>query len=200
MALRSPISPIGKRSPRGSRLQPSIGDSAPDFTLTDINGNAAALSLFWNARPVVLVFLRHFGCPFCREQVVLLRREYLKFKAVGAEIVCIAQGSPKTAKAFSIMMDIQYPILVCGDDLTIYNEYGLSRGSLGQMIGVEVILRSFKALMQGFDLGPVEGNTQQMPGTFVINTSGKIIFARRAVHQADNVSATELLECIQQNR
>jgi peroxiredoxin len=36
------------------------GEPAPDFELTDINGNAVRLSSFRGSKPVVLAFLRGF--------------------------------------------------------------------------------------------------------------------------------------------
>jgi len=40
---------------------PDKGDKAPDVRLHDSNGAAIALSDLWRERPLVLVFLRHFG-------------------------------------------------------------------------------------------------------------------------------------------
>jgi peroxiredoxin len=44
---------------RMSRLQ--IGDPAPDVTLPDHSGQRITLSEHWARRPVILLFLRHFG-------------------------------------------------------------------------------------------------------------------------------------------
>ncbi len=43
----------------GPQLVP--GESAPDVTLQDEEGNEVALSTSWHQRPTVLVFIRHFG-------------------------------------------------------------------------------------------------------------------------------------------
>ena len=37
------------------------GDKAPDVRVHDSNGVATALSDLWRERPLILVFLRHFG-------------------------------------------------------------------------------------------------------------------------------------------
>jgi hypothetical protein len=42
-----------------SRLQ--IGDTAPDLVLPDHLGQRMKLSERWTIRPLVLLFLRHFG-------------------------------------------------------------------------------------------------------------------------------------------
>ena len=38
-----------------------VGDQAPDATLRDAHGDEVTLSSLWRQRPLVLVFLRHFG-------------------------------------------------------------------------------------------------------------------------------------------
>jgi peroxiredoxin len=39
----------------------AVGNAAPDVTLRDESGEAAALSTYWQRQPVVMVFVRHFG-------------------------------------------------------------------------------------------------------------------------------------------
>jgi peroxiredoxin len=41
--------------------KPSTGDPAPDVTLVNRNGRNVQLSARWRRRPLVAVFLRHFG-------------------------------------------------------------------------------------------------------------------------------------------
>jgi hypothetical protein len=38
-----------------------VGQTAPDATLRDTTGAERPLSSFWAERPVVAVFLRHYG-------------------------------------------------------------------------------------------------------------------------------------------
>lgn len=38
-----------------------VGDAAPDGILRDEDGGDAQLSTYWQQRPTVLVFVRHFG-------------------------------------------------------------------------------------------------------------------------------------------
>jgi peroxiredoxin len=47
----------------------SIGDVAPDFTLTAHNGEKVNLSEAVKNSPVVIVFYRGYWCPFCANQL-----------------------------------------------------------------------------------------------------------------------------------
>lgn len=65
-----------KNGPDAGGFQPEVGSQAPDAVLTDTDGNSVTLSSYWKVKPTVILFLRHFGCPFCREQVANLRKEF----------------------------------------------------------------------------------------------------------------------------
>jgi peroxiredoxin len=173
---------------------PRIGDRAPDAALTDTNGFAVNLSYFWRERPTVVVFLRHFGCPFCREQILILRKAYNAFKSSGIDIVCVGQGPHKAGKAFSVYFDLPFPILVCGDDYTVYGNYGLLKATHQQLYGFQVLLRGMVALKNG--IRKSEGDNNQMPGVFAVNTSGAVIYTHRSLYQADNIDAEALLAVI----
>jgi hypothetical protein len=41
--------------------RPGVGDPAPDALLLNLNGRQVRLSARWRRRPLVAVFLRHFG-------------------------------------------------------------------------------------------------------------------------------------------
>ena len=176
---------------------PGAGDAAPDAVLTDTEGRTVALSTFWARGTLVLVFLRHFGCTFCREQVAALRRDYAKFEEQGVEIVCVAQGDAKTGKAFSLFFGLPFPLLLCGDDLAVFRAYGLGRGTAGQLFGWRSWTHGALATLRGHLLGRLVGDGFQMPGAFVIDVQGTVRFAYRHKDAADNPSAQTLLRAAQ---
>ncbi|MBC7798048.1 MAG: redoxin domain-containing protein [Pyrinomonadaceae bacterium] len=51
----------------------TVGDVAPDFTLTANNGKPVTLSKAVKSSPVVLVFYRGYWCPYCANQLAELR-------------------------------------------------------------------------------------------------------------------------------
>ena len=111
------------------------GSLAPDFEACDTGGRVVCLSDYWQDSPVVVVFLRYLGCPFCREQVVALRDNYSALQAMGAEVVCVAMGGDKVGRAFQIMFNLPYPLLMLGEgQIRPYQQYGLARGQLDAAI------------------------------------------------------------------
>ncbi len=72
------------------------GTPAPDFTLTDINGNSVSLRDF-RGRQVVLVFWASW-CPDCRAEVPDL--EYMQTKADPRKVAFVAVSFDRTKEAW----------------------------------------------------------------------------------------------------
>lgn len=174
------------------------GAVAPDATLTGIEGGEELLSDYWRRQPIVLVFLRHLGCTFCREQVAMLRRDYGKFAALGAEVVCVAQGDAKTGKAFSLFFDLPFPLLMAGNDLSVFHAYGLGRGTSKQLFGLRSWTRGALALLRGHVNGKIVGDGFQMPGVFVIDTHGVVRDVHYHQDAADNPETKKLVRAVQE--
>ena len=173
-----------------------MGASAPDWALQGGEGQEVRLSDLWSRQPLVLVFLRHFGCIFCREQLALLRQDYPRFTDAGAQIACVGQGAPPVAKAISILLDLPFPVLTCGDDLRVFDAWGLKRAGLGQVLGLSVIVRGIGAMVHGHRQSKVVGDGLQMPGTFVVDKQGIVRFGYRSKNVADHATNEELLSLI----
>jgi len=172
---------------------PGIGAQAPDLELVDIEGGQVRLSTFWRERPLVLVFLRHLSCTFCQQQLAWLRRDYGKFKSAGVDVVCIAQGDAKVGKAYAILYDLHFPLLLCGSDLSAYRRYGLMLGTSLQLLHPRLLFRGLVSFLQGYVQTKVEGKGSQLGGGFVIDTEGYIQYLYRSRDASDTVRNEELL-------
>src|ERR1700761_9202237 len=77
-------------------------DSSEDVTraLDSIHTESGACLLaLAEASPVLLVFLRHFGCPFCRQMIHDVCELRGELEARGVRPVFVHQGTPEVAKA-----------------------------------------------------------------------------------------------------
>jgi hypothetical protein len=154
-------------------------------------GRQAPLSDLYREKPLGLVFLRHFGCIFCREQVSALRtREDLN-------IAFVSMGRPEETAEFRAMLKSPHPF-VCDPEAKLYEEFGLERGSVRQMFGAQVWKRGFQAASKGHSVGRPVGDPWRMPGEFVINTKGRIVWEHRPRHAGDNSPVSALEQALKQ--
>ena len=73
-----------------------VGDKAPSL--------GAEFSWLWASRPAIIVWLRHFGSPFCAEALTEIRDALPKFEQFGVNVMCVVQGDRTEAKEFSVAL------------------------------------------------------------------------------------------------
>jgi hypothetical protein len=119
--------------------------------------------------PVLLVFLRHAGCTFCREALADISRLRQKIEAGGARIVLVHMAD----RAAILDLIIRHGLLdverICDEDQVLYKAFGLSQGNIFQLFGLKVWWRGFAAVLHGHGLGLPGADVRQMPGVFYIN-------------------------------
>ncbi len=138
---------------------------------------------------LLIVFLRHSGCTFCREALADLRDrrgeiEGSRAGGTGARIVLVHQGTEDSGRAFFARYGLDDVSRVADPDRDLYRAFDLRRGSLGQLFGPKVIARGIAAALRGHGVGKLEGDGFQMPGTFVVE-DGRVLAGRAHETAAD---------------
>lgn len=132
-----------------------------------------SLAEMTDQQPVLLVFLRHFGCSFCREAIDDIARKRAEFEQIGVRVVMVHMA-PQRAVAERFFKKYQlFPVDHISDpDKRFYHAFGLGRGTPGQLFGLMNWIRGFQAGViegHGFAYQGVEiGDGFQMPGVFVV--------------------------------
>jgi peroxiredoxin Q/BCP len=91
----------------------SIGNSAPDFSLPDKNGNPIRLSEFRGKKNVVLYFYPKDDTYNCIVESSEFRDQYEVFQNQGAEVIGVSSDSPASHIQFS--EKYQLPFLLLSD-------------------------------------------------------------------------------------
>ncbi|HET7738321.1 MAG TPA: peroxiredoxin-like family protein [Tepidiformaceae bacterium] len=172
------------------------GTTAPDPRLTSPDGEPVQLSSAWADDPALLVFIRHFGCVFCRQQVVDLRSNEAKLRALGVNLALVTMGEP--AETADFVAKYRWPgIAFCDPDRVAYRGFELTNGSLGQLAGPGVAFSAIKATVGGTLQGRVHGgDPKQMPGLFIVGTDGVIRYAHEFKHAGDQPPSRDLMRII----
>lgn len=182
-------------------LPPQVGDPAPDLQLPDSGGAMQRLSEFWQRQPILLIFLRHFGCSCLAERWERLAVEIPEYEKAGAKIVAIGQGEPE--RTTEVVRRRGYPFPVLSDpERKAYEAYGLLEGTPAQVLHDfpwkpndretgEKLVSSRRSTEQA-----LVDNPWQLPGEFVIGGSGRIVHAHRYQYCEDFPPKTVLLGAI----
>ncbi len=144
-------------------------------------------------RPVLLVFLRHVGCTFCREALSDLADKRKAIEGTGTQIVLVHMGREEAAEQILRKYDLLDIPRVADPKLTLYEAFGLERGTMAQLLGPKVWLRGFKAGFLGkHGMGGAEGDVAQMPGVFLL-FHGETLKSYRHQSAADRPDYLEMV-------
>ena len=135
------------------------------------------------ADTTLLVFLRHFGCTFCRETVADLRRVCAE-TADFPPVLFFFQGSVTEGRVF---LRRYWPEAraVSDPEKELYAAFGIGRGGLRQMFGPRVWTALRRARSKGIEQGPRSGDLWMMPGIFLVN-AGRVLWAHEYEHAGDH--------------
>lgn len=99
------------------------GDKAPDFQLTDQDGNTRSLSEFAGSR-VLVYFYPKADTPGCTTQACAVRDAADELKAGDVKAVGISPDPPKKQKSFDNKYDLGFPLLA-DEDNSVAEAYGV---------------------------------------------------------------------------
>jgi peroxiredoxin len=123
---------------------------------------------------------------------VQLHRSKAQFEDNGLQVVLVGLGTSDQAEAFKKQFSLSFPI-ICDPEKKLYQTYGLRRGSIVRMASPALLLKGLKTLSRGHTPGMPQGDVMQMPGVFLIDTSGNIRYAHYSKDPSDNPSIETLL-------
>lgn len=141
----------------------------------------------------LLVFLRHFGCIFCRETIADLRAA-AEARPDYPDVLFFFQGSATEGRAF---LRRYWPgaRAIADPDLELYELFGVRRGTLLESLGPAVIRARFRASAKGHENGERSGDIWRMPGVFAAE-AGRIVWSHVPRHAADHPDFATLPDVI----
>ena len=128
-----------------------------------------SLSVLIGERWVFLVFLRHFGCTFCREAVDEISKKRAAIQAQGPRLAFVHLGTEDKARAFFLPYGLVDVPRFADPEGRLYQTFGLMRATLGQYLNSESLFRMVMAWMSGHFVGLPAGDVERMPGTFLLH-------------------------------
>ena len=122
-------------------------------------------------QPVLLVFLRHFGCTFCREAHSDIAKIKDRIEEVGTKIIFVHMTDDKVAERYFQRYDLSGAIHISDPQCQYYAKFGLVKGNFTQLFGLQSWIRGFQAaIIDGNGVGYKQvGDGFQMPGVLVVH-------------------------------
>lgn len=120
-------------------------------------------------QPLMLFFLRHTGCPFCRESLARLAKLRHQIEAGGTALVLVHMSSDSHARKFLSRFGLDDLPAISDPRRSLYRAFGLRRGSPWQVAGPPLWARGFPLLAKhGQSLSRRGGDLFQLSGLFLI--------------------------------
>jgi hypothetical protein len=145
--------------------------------------SGACLLALTEESPVLLVFLRHFGCSFCRQTINQIADIKDELARRGVRPVFVHLGPPHIAKANFDYYGLNDVERINDPQAMIYRHpvFMLSRTNPYSHFARAAVLAGWlKGAIFKYGIGKIEGDGHQMPGVFFLR-GPKIV--RRFVHR-----------------
>ncbi len=144
------------------------------------------------AAPVLVVFLRHFGCTFCRQALSDLKKHRARIEQDGVRMALVHMATEAEAKGFLERYGLADLPRVSDPRQSVYRAFGLNRGNLLQLFGLGTWIGGWRsAFLEGNRQGPAVGDSFQMPGVFLI-FHGEVLKSYRHQSPADRPNYVSL--------
>ncbi len=146
--------------------------------------------------PTLVVFLRHFGCVFCKEALSDLAELRSFFDEKGIKIVFVHMAPSKTADDYFQRYGLGGTWHVSNPQKNYYAAFGLMKGSISQLYGLRTWIRGYSARKDGHQLELAEelGDSTQMPGIFLIKNR-EILNSYIHRHASDRPDYQQIVNC-----
>ena len=146
-------------------------------------------------KPVLLVFLRHFGCVFCREAMKDIGKKINEWEEKDINVILVHMSDNETAESYFKKYDIPGIEHISNPACDLYASFGLTKGSVSQLFGLKNWIRGFEVTMKGIPIGLRQvGDGFQMPGVFLIS-KGEIMDSYIHTSASDRPDYETLISC-----
>ena len=127
-----------------------------------------------------------------------MRREKDAFDRLGAAVVLVGLGNVEQTAAFKERFDVPFP-MIADPDKRLFEAFRLKQATAGSLLSAKMVFRGVTAMAKGHGIGVPQGDVRQLPGVFIIDTDGRILFSHHAAGPADHPRPETLLAALRAN-
>lgn len=172
----------------------SVGEQVMNFQAVDLHGEIFDLQQALEKGPLVLIFYRGHWCPICNEQLKKLENNLKKVYDKGAHLVAVsperskflAQTAEKTDVSFRLLYDEDYKISKLFD--VLFKPSKLHTVLYNTLLGANLK-----------EAHSDESGQLPIPATFILDTTGTIVWRHFDPDYKKRSSIKDILEHIPTN-
>lgn len=161
-----------------SKLGPQVGQTVPDFSLTDQSGKTWTRSSIMGPKGAMLVFYRSADwCPYCKTQLVDLQGRLDTLRAQGLGVAAISYDPVPTLAEFASRKGVTFPLLSDAGSATI-KAFGILNPLPEMAFGPDKDDPEVVAELQKYVSGGRPSPTFAgiaFPGTFILDPKGRVV-------------------------
>ncbi|MCJ8209135.1 AhpC/TSA family protein [Mucilaginibacter sp. RS28] len=142
-----------------------IGESVPQLTLPDANGNAVNLNQKITEKPTILIFYRGGWCPFCNKQLAGIQSIESDLRKMGYQILAISTDSPENLSKSRDKHQLTYTLL-SDSELSAAKQFGIAF----------VAPKAYDQILTEGSNGKNAAHLLPVPSVFILDRQGIIQF------------------------
>jgi hypothetical protein len=166
----------------------ATSDIAPESHLLPVpkSSNGKPIDALSEERPILLVFIRHAGCTFCRETLKVLASRLSSIRDLGLEPIVVHMSPLGEGEQLMSRYGLQGLVHVSDPSCSLYRHYQMGRGTVSQLFGPSVWWKGFQAaIIEGHGVGKLSGDGFQLGGSAIVDRGRTV-----QVFPANNAATT----------
>jgi len=148
---------------------PQAARLLPDLIHSYLSQSGETVPALSQSQPVLLIFLRHFGCTFCREAVCELEKLRPQITSLGSQLAFVHLANDERARRYFAPHHMEDIPRFSDPEGFLYESLGLYRAKWHQYLNPTSIARLFAAWSHGHFLRAPAGDIERMPGVFLVH-------------------------------
>lgn len=161
-----------------SKLGPQVGQTVPDFSLSDQTGKVWTRASIMGPKGALLLFYRSADwCPYCKTQLMDLQSRLGELRAKGLGVAAISYDPVPTLAEFATRKQITFPLLSDAGSATI-KAFGILNPMPEMAFGPDkddpAVIAELQKYVSGGRTNPAWAGIA-FPGTFILDPQGKVV-------------------------